>query len=150
MTDENTLVTMKERKMKLLWQKDEERKQKLEKQKEMKTNDCIEEENINNIIMKFEVLENDILACLKQIDDTNTLKESLPEMFDSCFCKLEEWQKMMSLTSHVLKIYHKKSLQLKYNDMNDRRLKLEQARLPDKKFRYIYVLVQILAFISVL
>lgn len=135
MNDQESIEAMRERKIKYLAQKNEERKLKLEKRKELKTTQNVQEENINFILNKFESLENEILSCLKQIEDVNVPKESLPELFDSCYCKLEEWQKMISLTSHILRIYHKKQFQVKYQEMNDKRLKLEQLLMPQKKFR---------------
>lgn len=135
MEEQDSVATLKERKLKILSQKNEERKIELEKRKELKTNQAVDEENINTILEKFEKLGETILSCLKQIEDVNVPKESLPELFDSCYCKLEEWQNMISLSSHVLKIYHKKHLQNKYLELNDRRAKLYKSLIPEEKFR---------------
>ncbi|XP_065206726.1 tubulin-specific chaperone C-like [Planococcus citri] len=136
MSDQDSVESMKERKIRLLTQKNEERKQKLEKRKESKAMQSLQEENINCVLDKFEQLEKEIISCLTQIEDANVPKESLPELFDSSYCKLEEWQKMISLTSHILRIYHKKQFQVKYQEMNDKRLKLEQSLIPQKKFSF--------------
>ncbi|XKL66884.1 hypothetical protein PGB90_010304 [Kerria lacca] len=136
MEEQNPVSSLMERKLKILQQKNEERKLKLEQRKELKTKNFVEEENINFILDKFEKLNEDILSLLKQIEDVNVPKESLPELFDSCYCKLEEWQKMISLTSHILKIYHKKHFQDKYHELNDKRTKLQQSLIPEKKFSF--------------
>lgn len=138
MNDQDSVEDMRERKIKFLAQKNEERKMKIEMRREQKTSQNVQEENINFILNKFEQSEKEIISCLKQIEDVNVPKESLPELFDSCYCKLEEWQKTISLTSHVLRIYHKKQFQVKYQEMNDKRLKLEQALMPQKKFRLVF------------
>lgn len=137
MEEQESVTIMRERKLKMLAQKHEEMKLRLEQRKEQKTKTTSEEENINNILTKFESAEQAILCSLKQIENANVPKDSLPELFDSCYWKLEELQKLITLSSHVLKIYHKKQFQEKYRELNDKRMKLEQSLMPEKKFRLV-------------
>lgn len=139
MSDQDSVEAIKERKIRLLTQKNDERKMKLEKRKESKAKQANQEESINIVLDKFDNLEKEIMSCLTQIEDINVPKESLPELFDFSYSKLEEWQKMISLTSHILRIYHKKQFQVKYQEMNDKRLKLEQNLIPQKKFSFTKV-----------
>lgn len=133
--DSEAIAALKERKLQILRQKNDERKLRLQKGTEIKTKELVEEESIDTIIRKFDSLNREITSILQQIEDVNVPMESLPELFDACHCKLEEWQKTISLTSHVCKFYHKRRFQDIYNELNERRQKLEQSLMPGKQFR---------------
>ncbi len=147
-------LTLKERKLNFLNRKNETRKLKREEQKQLKTQQLLpDNENVNLVLAKFERLEVEISEILKRIEaeteGEEAVKDSLPPLFDTCFCKLEEWQNTISLASHILKIYHKKQLQDKYHAFNDKRQKLEKTLIPEQKFRcvsFIFFTTKVISF----